>query len=242
VMIVLGIETSGKLCGFAVVKGEELLGESRSEDAGKHVERAAAMIDTLLKEVSVGTGALSGVAVSLGPGSFTGLRIGLGTAKGICFGTGLPLVGVPTLDCLAEALCPWQGHIVTARDARRGEVYLASYRSQGGLPERLSAYRALKPDGAAEEIAGLAAQALTLVAGDALERYGEFLRRKLPPEVVFAPREQWMPGAAVVARIGVRLLRRGETLDLATSEPLYLRASEAERSAGGSIGDGSSRD
>ena len=47
-MIVLGIETSGKLCGFAVAKDGEVLGESVSQMAGKHVERAVAMIEALL--------------------------------------------------------------------------------------------------------------------------------------------------------------------------------------------------
>lgn len=236
-MRVLGIETSGKSCGFAVVEDGKLLGEVLSDSPSKHVERAVAMIGNLLEEISVGIGGLDGVAVSLGPGSFTGLRIGLGTAKGICFGTGLPLAGVPTLDCMAETLCPWDGYIVPIRDARRGEIYLAAYRSGGSSVERLSGHRALKPDRVAEEIASLAEKAPTLVAGDALVRYGDFLRSRLPPEVIFAAEERWTPSPAVVARIGLRLLREGRGLDLESSEPLYLRPSEAERSAGGSAGD-----
>ena len=241
-MIVLGIETSGKFCGFAVAKDDETLGESLSDIAGKHVEMAVAMIGALLEEVSVGIDGLDGVAVSLGPGSFTGLRIGLGTAKGICFGTGLPLAGVPTLDCLAESLCPWSGYIIPVIDARRGEIYSASYRSEGGPPERISEYRALRPEQVAEEIAGYAVKARTLVAGDAMARYGDLLRDRLSAGAVIAEEQQWIPSAAVVARIGVRLIREGRVLDLESSEPLYLRPSEAERAARGLIGDEASSD
>jgi tRNA threonylcarbamoyladenosine biosynthesis protein TsaB len=233
-MRILGIETSGKSCGFAVVEDGRLLGQVLSDFPGKHVERSVTMIARLLGDLSLGIGGLDGLAVSLGPGSFTGLRIGLGTAKGICLGTGLPLAGVPTLDCMAETLGPWDGYIVPMRDARREEIYLAAYRSAGGSVERLSDYRALKPDRVAEEIVGLASKGRTLVAGDALERYGGFLRSHLPPEVVFAAEERWAPSPAVVAHIGLRQIRDGKTLDLERSEPLYLRPSEAERAAGGS--------
>ena len=73
---------------------------------------------------------LDAIAVSMGPGSYTGLRIGVSLAKGLCYGTGKPLIAVPTLQALAlsvssriqeEALyCPMI-------DARRMEVYTAVF-------------------------------------------------------------------------------------------------------------------
>ena len=155
-MRVLGIETSGSLCGCAVVEDERLAGQKVSHLPGEHVEKLVQLIGDLLEEISVGIDGLDGVAVSLGPGSFTGLRIGLGTAKGICFGTGLPLAGVPTLDAMAETVCPWDGYIVPVRDARRGEIYMATFRSLGNSLERTSDYRGLTPEVVAEEIAELA--------------------------------------------------------------------------------------
>jgi tRNA threonylcarbamoyladenosine biosynthesis protein TsaB len=228
-MRVLGIETSGSLCGCAVVDGDRLLGESVSDTPGEHVEKLVALIEGLLRDLSLGLEGLDGVAVSIGPGSFTGLRIGLGTAKGICFGTGLPLVGVPTLDAMAESACPWDGNLVPVRDARRGEIYTATYRGRGRVAERTSDYMALTPEEVGDRVAGLARSGKTLVTGDALERYGEVLRGMLPGEVAFLPSELWMPGPAVVGAIGLRLLGEGRTLDLGDSEPLYLRPSEAER-------------
>jgi tRNA threonylcarbamoyladenosine biosynthesis protein TsaB len=233
-MRVLGIETSGTLCGCAIVEDGRLAGEMVSHVPGAHVEKLVQLIASLLNEISVGVEGLDGVAVSLGPGSFTGLRIGLGTAKGMCFGTGLPLAGVPTLDAMAETACPWDGNVVPVRDARRGEIYLATYRNSGSPPERTSDYLALTPEEAGRRIAELARQEKTLVTGDALERYGELLRDMVPDEVVFLPEAKWMPSPAVIAAIGLRLIGQGRTLDLAASEPLYLRRSEAERGLKGS--------
>jgi len=243
-MIVLGIETSGDLCGCAVVDGGRLLGEVVSSVPGEHVERLVHLIGSLLEEISIGVDGLDGVAVSLGPGSFTGLRIGLGTAKGLCFGTGLPLAGVPTLDAMAETACPWTGNIVPVRDARRGEIYTASYSSVETTVERISEYRALEPERLGREIRELAGRGKTLVSGDALSRYGELLRGLLPDDVVFLPSERWIPSPRVVAAIGMRLIGEGKVLDVGSSEPLYVRPSEAERQAGkgkGPAGHGSSQ-
>jgi tRNA threonylcarbamoyladenosine biosynthesis protein TsaB len=230
-MRVLGIETSGDVCGCAVVEDDGPAGESVSGSPGEHVEKLVFLIADLLGRISVGIDGLDGVAVSLGPGSFTGLRIGLGTAKGICFGAGLPLVGVPTLDAMAETACPWEGNIVPVRDARRGEIYMSTYVGSGRSVRRTSDYRALKPEDAGLEIAQLAGTRETLVTGDALGRYGDLLRTMLPAKVVLLERERWMPSPVAVAAIGLRLLREGNTLDPGSSEPMYLRASEAERKA-----------
>jgi tRNA threonylcarbamoyladenosine biosynthesis protein TsaB len=244
-MRVLGIETSGELCGCAVVENERLLGERVSDSPGEHVEKLVHLVGSLLEEISVTPDGLDGVAVSLGPGSFTGLRIGLGTAKGMCFGAGLPLAGVPSLDAMAETACPWDGTIVAMRDARRGEIYTAVYCSAAGDVERLTDYRAMEPEAVGREIGDLARQGKTLVTGDALKRYGELLRGVLPGEVVFLPSERWMPSPSVVAGIGARLFKEGKTLDVGSSEPLYLRPSEAERQArkaGGSTRNDASQD
>jgi len=184
---VLAIETTGATGGFAIVEGAGAAGPGapRPETVaaidrdimGRHVEASVCMIAELLDGASLALADLDGVAVSLGPGSFTGLRVGLGVAKGLCVGAGLPLVGVPTLDCLARPLRGSTGLVVPARDARRGEIYCCMYRSDGGALERLSPYMSLAPEALLGEI-GSAVEAgggpVTLV-GDALDRYGEVL-------------------------------------------------------------------
>jgi tRNA threonylcarbamoyladenosine biosynthesis protein TsaB len=72
----------------------------------------------------------------VGPGTFTGLRIGVATARGLALATGLPAHGITTLEALAASHMDQagEGETITATiDARRGQVYLQSFRKTGGV-------------------------------------------------------------------------------------------------------------
>ncbi len=89
---------------------------------------------------------MGSVAVTLGPGSFTGVRVSLAFAKGICAATGLPLIGIPTLDLLAYPFSDREGAFICPLiDAKKGEVFTALYQVSQGTIHRLTEYGALKP-------------------------------------------------------------------------------------------------
>jgi tRNA threonylcarbamoyladenosine biosynthesis protein TsaB len=237
-MRLLAIETSGRKGSFAVVEDDHLLSECLAEPAGQLVERGVERVGEVLERASTRIEDLDGVAVSLGPGSFTGLRVGLAIAKGICFGRGLPLVGVPTLDAIAGALSDSVGYIIPVLDARRGEIYFSIYRSDGSAATRQSDYLVLPPDGVADRINRLGSETGILFAGNALARYGQALRSALSAPSTVASDECWEASAEVIGKLGLGLLDQGKTLDLATAEPLYIRPSEAERKTMGMTGHG----
>jgi tRNA threonylcarbamoyladenosine biosynthesis protein TsaB len=241
-MRVLGIETSGRLGGFAVVDDSRLESELISDITGRHVEKGVAMIEEVLGRAAQTVDSLDGIAVSLGPGSFTGLRVGLSTAKGICLGRGIPLVGVPTLDSMAQSIGYWDGLIVPARDARRGEIYFSIYRSEDYSVRRVTDYLAMPPDKVIEAIENMADKQPVLVTGDALVRYGDAISSGLSSRVALAPEAQWIARPGIVATIGLSLLEAGKTADIDTLEPMYVRPSEAERKAGGSVNSGTAPD
>ena len=240
-MRLLAIETTGALGSFAVVEGAHAEGakavaEMDRDIVGRHVESGVGLVSEVLERASIATADLDGIAVSLGPGSFTGLRVGLGIAKGLCVGAGLPLAGVPTLDCLAQPLWQRPGLIVPVRDARRGEVYACIYRAGGESLEKLTGYVSLPPRDLAGEIRS-AAQALSArkgaplpitLVGDGLARYGEILRGATGA-ADFAPESLWNVRASVVGALGIDLLSAGAALDIGSAEPIYVRPSEAER-------------
>ena len=129
---IIHIETSTEVCSVAiscdgVVKfhREDFEGPSHAALLGGFVQDAVAFArDNNLP--------LQAVAVSAGPGSYTGLRIGVSEAKGLCFGMGLPLIAVSTLELLCcTAMFRFdideEAWVCPMIDARRMEVYAAVY-------------------------------------------------------------------------------------------------------------------
>jgi tRNA threonylcarbamoyladenosine biosynthesis protein TsaB len=91
-----------------------------------HAARVAVYTREVLTECGLRAADLSAVAVSKGPGSYTGLRIGVSFAKGLCYGLGIPLIGVGSLDslcALARGVERTAELFIPMIDARRMEVY-----------------------------------------------------------------------------------------------------------------------
>jgi len=103
---------------------------------GRHSELIMDGADTLLRMAGLKKEELSGSACMKGPGSFTGLRIGFAAAKGIALALGIPLISIPTLDCLAAPFPFWPGIVLPVIDAKKGAFFTALYR--GG--ERIGDY------------------------------------------------------------------------------------------------------
>lgn len=132
--VLLNIETSTPVCSIALSDDGEVVFEKVSFEGPSHASLIGVYIDEALKTAKMKGIKLDAVAVSSGPGSYTGLRIGVSAAKGLCFGFGIPLIGVHTLDILASAAIkrvPEDKNALFCAmlDARRMEVYSGIYDS-----------------------------------------------------------------------------------------------------------------
>ena len=120
-----------------------------SEAPRAHASMTAPFVKEMLDERGLRVQDCSAVCLSMGPGSYTGLRVGSSTAKGLCFGGGIPLLAVSTLDVLAaqaieEGLPDGCEYIIPMIDARRMEVYTAVYSAEG---QRLTEVNPIIVDG-----------------------------------------------------------------------------------------------
>ena len=102
---ILLIETSTALLSTAIVEDGTVVCSEECDELRSHASLTAVFIDRMLKKEGLGMKDFDAVAVSKGPGSYTGLRVGVSTAKGLCFGAGIPLIGIGTLDILAAQAC-----------------------------------------------------------------------------------------------------------------------------------------
>jgi tRNA threonylcarbamoyladenosine biosynthesis protein TsaB len=223
-MKILAIDTSTRMGSIALVEGPLLKAQHILNIRATHNQRLLPGIERILADAGWSLNDLDGFAVSLGPGSFTGLRIGLSIVKGLAWATGKPLAGVPTLDALAVNVSLVSHKICPILDARKGEIYTALYR-QGdeAIPQRLTSYMAVKP----EELVALISEA-TVIIGDGLLSYGDYLKRELGNRLVLAPPHLNVIHASSVAWLGWHRLRSGESEDVSRCAPLYVRPSEAE--------------
>jgi len=132
--VLLCLDTSSPTVTVALHDGADVVAEQASEQAMKHGEQLAPLIEGVMREAGVVRQDLTALGVGVGPGPFTGLRVGLVTARTLAFVLEIPVYAVCSLDVLAvEAASTGAatGDFVVATDARRKEVYLASYDGAG---------------------------------------------------------------------------------------------------------------
>jgi len=209
---ILMIETSTECCSVALSEGERILARRIDETPRMQSSLLAPYIVEVLQEAGLGADDLDAVAVSEGPGSYTGLRVGVSTAKGICFGASKPLLGIDTLQILA---CQAEGsfdRIVAMLDARRMEVYAATFDSEGRKCADTAAVILDETSYHQELEAGT-----VLFIGTGVEKFQAICQH---PNARFQPCFPLAPAMLQPARA---TLQKKEFKDVAYFEPFYLK-------------------
>jgi tRNA threonylcarbamoyladenosine biosynthesis protein TsaB len=184
----------------------------RAVHAGqKHSDLLVPMLFELLAEAGLELNRIDAIVYGMGPGSFTGLRIASGVAQGLALGADLPVLGVSTLETLAEEA----GHdrVLACLDARMNEVYAALYQRDADDWRCLSG-PVVCPPGAAPmpESDGFVG------VGSGFLAYPELAQKRLA-----SCHPDCIPHARAMARLAAPRLSRGEGRAAEHAEPLYIR-------------------
>ncbi|PWI34347.1 tRNA (adenosine(37)-N6)-threonylcarbamoyltransferase complex dimerization subunit type 1 TsaB [Vibrio albus] len=128
---ILALDTATENCSVALLYDGTITTRSEISPRG-HASKVLPMVDEVLKEAGLTLAELDALAFGQGPGSFTGVRIGTGIAQGLAFGADIPMIGISTLEAMAQAMYRIHGvsNAVCAIDARMSEVYWARYQRQ----------------------------------------------------------------------------------------------------------------
>lgn len=217
---ILLIETSTEACSAALSKGEEIIMERYTEVPKSHASVIGTFIKEILEQSCISPEELCAVAVSKGPGSYTGLRVGVSCAKGLCYGAEIPLIGVNTLEVIAQCaidngLGADVSHIVPMIDARRMEVYTATYSPNCRETARTRAM-VLEPDSFRSELE----RGKVLFTGSGAEKYRDLIPQQLRNNALFAPQ---MPHASGLRKSAFERLQKKKFEDCAYFEPFYLK-------------------
>ena len=212
------IETSTSLCSTALVEDGNVVCERISDEPRAHASKTAMFVSEMLSEKGLKVSDCDAVAVSKGPGSYTGLRVGVSTAKGLCFGAGIPMISVGTLDTLV-----WQAldgnmlpedcrYIIPMIDARRMEVYTGIFTPDG---KQVSPTVAQIID--ADSFKDQLAEGPVLFIGDGADKCKGTLTG---PNARFI---QCCPKAASMMHPATEALKAKKFEDVAYFEPFYLK-------------------
>jgi len=220
-MNVLGIESSGPTGSAAALRDDAVLAEESLERGMEQGRLLVALVDRVITAAGWDKRRdIDLIAVGRGPGSFTGLRVGVTCAKTLAALLDKPLVGVCSLDAMAENAPAEIEKVLTAVDAKRGQVYAAVYERAQGILRRTLDPAVLRPVEALARAAGA-----VYVMGDAARQYAQDFAA---PGCTLAPEKEWRIRASVIARIGLASFRAGQFAEPADLEPSYLRLAEAE--------------
>ena len=132
--ISLAIDTATSRTIVAMVDGDKVLFERFHEGATDHGKA----ITLLVSEALQACPNPDQVVVGMGPGPFTGLRVGITFAHSFALAREIPVIGVCSLDAIALE----KDEYTVAIDARRKEIYWASYKNG----QRISGPAVNKPD------------------------------------------------------------------------------------------------
>ena len=225
-MRVLAIDTTSNVATAAVVEDELLLGERILNFKKTHSQKIMPMISELLSELELKATDIDVFAVANGPGSFTGLRIGVATIKALAHSVNKPVVGVSTLAGMAYNLPYCEHIIVPIMDARRNQVYTASYIwDEDGFKE-LSEDEAISIE---ECVASCGEFLDTVFVGDGVGVHRAYIEEQLGDRAHFVPASSALQRASSIAMIAMEKAKNGEVMKYNELVPFYLRKSQAER-------------
>lgn len=125
----LALETVATAGSVALLQGDTLHSERQLPPAARSARTLTAVIQDLWNVA--GKPKIQLIGVASGPGSFTGLRVGITTAKTLAFAWNAKLIGINTLEAIADQIEPVAGWLHVALDAQRKELFLARFCADG---------------------------------------------------------------------------------------------------------------
>lgn len=216
---ILCVETGTSVCSVAIGDENGLLGVREISDPKAHSTQLPILINEVLSLANLKAKQINAVAVSKGPGSYTGLRIGVSMAKGICYTTRVPLIGVGSLQAMALGLTlsnpdlPSNALLCPMIDARRMEVYTALFNREGAQVTQVNAVIIDR-----YSFTGYLEKQPVIFFGDGSAKCKDVINDR---NAIFI--DSFQPSARFMLPLALKAYANEEFEDLAYFEPFYLK-------------------
>ncbi len=216
-MKLLAIDTATEACSAALLHNDRII--RRYQVAPRqHTALILEMVDSLLAEAGLTLRDMDALAFGRGPGAFTGVRIAAGVIQGLAYGADLPVIPVSTLAALAQGVAAEHTHIISAIDARMGEIYWCVYEADAaGLVHAVSEEKVSRP----EELQ-LTTGHRYFGVGSGWATYHSILQHQ-PGNQLVGMNGELFPDAANIIALARREMQQGNLLSAAEALPVYIR-------------------
>jgi tRNA threonylcarbamoyladenosine biosynthesis protein TsaB len=219
----LAIDASTEACSVALTFNNQTISEFELAPQS-HSLLLLPMIDRLLTKAGIKLAELDGLIFGQGPGSFTGVRIGVGVAQGLAFAADLEVVGVSTLQLMAQRAYTMhqQVEVIATIDARMSEVYAGYYKlNDQGIMEAVLSDIVLAPAKLVEYLSEhLIENQQVYGVGTGWDAYkNELESLKInagTPEILF-------PNAEELLEVGQYYFSKGMAVSAENAQPVYVR-------------------
>lgn len=222
-MNIVALDTSGPAASCAVMKDGAIVALTMMNYGLTHSETIMPALDNAMRGAGMTCDRVDAFAAVAGPGSFTGVRIGVCAVKGLAHAWDKPCARIDALEALAMNFCGFDGLACPILDARRGQVYCASFDMKNGMPERIMADAAMDLTAFVE---ALPKNRRIVFLGDGLRVHTQALL-ELRNDALLAPanlRDIHADAACTLAAAHPDAWMEARQLT-----PIYLRAPQAER-------------
>jgi tRNA threonylcarbamoyladenosine biosynthesis protein TsaB len=218
--MILAIDTSTAWLGIAIYDETAVLYEQVWKTQRRQTVELAPAVEAALKECAITNDKLEALAVALGPGSFTSLRIGLVFVKGLALAHHMPVIGIPTLDCLAYAQPVSALPLICGLHAGRGKLAIAQYKNIDNQWVNKDACQVMT----AKELVGQITSP-TLVCGEFNDEERRTITRKWKSVILSSPANS-IRRPAYLAELAASRLKAGKIDDPVTMLPIYLHTAD----------------
>jgi len=201
-MLILGIDTSTKICTCSIYDSEAgVIAETSLSVKKNHSNIVMPIVDNLFKISDLTINDIDKIAVAIGPGSFTGVRIALGIAKGLAMALNKPLIAVNELDILEAIASGNENEIIPLIDARKERVY---YKYQNTYID----------DYLINLISSFDKNKKYVFVGDGATNYENILKDNLGDNAIILPMYNAFPRASVLCELALNKEEANKYIDL----------------------------
>ena len=225
---ILCIDSSTEACSVALSTNNKTIFQRFMLAPREHTQKILPTIDEVIKEAQLTLSDVDIIAYGQGPGSFTGVRIGISIAQGLAFGLDKKMVGISTLQAMAQQayvetklndqIC---NSVYAAIDARMGEVYFAHYININGVMQLQGEEKVITPEALIEfqQKDGISNIKESMLVGTGWSAYPElldFYKEGVVSDILY-------PNAMYMLEAAALLIDKNAAVAPEQAIPVYLR-------------------